>query len=178
MQHFPRIFRCRSFRVVTHPPRQNFTTVSNHTFQSISRFGFGNMYLSTCWISVYNWSGSQLGIPNRILPLPRGCHSMLVAIIFHQTFLRGPSVDITESRSPASGDIRFCFQLRAPASGRCKVLFILRPSSISELVPSWDSTFLVPSCFFMIGQICSRESIENVTGYPTRLGLTPREHDS
>jgi hypothetical protein len=34
--------------------------------------------------------------------------SILVAIIFHQTFLRGPTVKSNESRSLASGDVKFC----------------------------------------------------------------------
>ncbi len=34
--------------------------------------------------------------------------SMLVAIIFHQTFLRGPATKSTEARSLATGDNRFC----------------------------------------------------------------------
>jgi len=34
--------------------------------------------------------------------------SMLVAIIFHQTFLRSPTTASTETRSINSGDLRFC----------------------------------------------------------------------
>lgn len=34
--------------------------------------------------------------------------SMLMAIIFHQTFLRGPATKTTEARSLATGDNRFC----------------------------------------------------------------------
>jgi hypothetical protein len=37
-----------------------------------------------------------------------GAISMLVAIIFHQTFLRGPATKTTEARSLATGDDRFC----------------------------------------------------------------------
>ena len=37
-----------------------------------------------------------------------GAISLLFAIIFHQTFLRGPTAKNTEPRSPSSGDVRFC----------------------------------------------------------------------
>ena len=104
-----------------------------YSVQSMSRFRFDHVYLDTCRFSVCKRSVSKLGIPNGILPLPRGSHLDLGGDHLSSDISSGSGNKEHRGSTPGYRRQQILFRLRAPASDRCKVLFILCPSDFYKL---------------------------------------------